>query len=37
MMGLISSGVADIGVGHCTVTRQRYDVVAFIDTVELSR
>jgi len=37
MVALVSSGVADIGIGHCTVTRLRYDVVAFIDTVEFSR
>ena len=37
MVGLVSSGVADIGVGHCSVTPQRYDVVAFIDTVEFAR
>ena len=37
MIALVSSGVADIGIGHFTATGQRYDVVAFIDTVEFSR
>jgi hypothetical protein len=37
MVGLVGSGVADIGIGHCTVTRERFKVVAFIDTVEFSR
>jgi ABC-type amino acid transport substrate-binding protein len=37
MMALVSSGVADVGVGEFTVTNERADVVAFIDTVEFSR
>jgi hypothetical protein len=37
MVALVSSGVADIGIGYFTATAQRYDVVAFIDTVEFSR
>jgi len=37
VVGLVSSGVAEIGVGHCTVTKQRYSVVEFIDTVEFTR
>jgi ABC-type amino acid transport substrate-binding protein len=37
MMALVSSGVADVGIGDFTATRERADVVAFIDTVEFSR
>lgn len=37
IVGLVSSGVAEIGVGHSAVTMQRYSVVAFIDTVEFTR
>jgi len=37
MMALVSSGVADIGVGDITVTKERSEVVAFTDTVEISR
>ena len=37
MMALVSSGVADIGIGDFTVTKERSEVVAFIDTVEISR
>ena len=37
MIALVSSGVADIGIGHCSATRQRYDVVAFVDTVEFAK
>jgi hypothetical protein len=37
MIALVSSGVADIGIGLFAVTKERADVVAFIDTVEFSR
>jgi ABC-type amino acid transport substrate-binding protein len=37
MIALVSSGVADIGIGMFTVTKERADVVAFIDTIEFSR
>ena len=36
MIALVSSGVADIGVGDITVTTERSEVVAFTDTVEIS-
>ena len=34
MVALVSSGVADIGIGDFTVTNERSEVVAFTDTVE---
>jgi len=37
MIALVSSGVADIGIGDFTVTKERSEVVAFIDIVEISR
>jgi hypothetical protein len=37
MVGLVSSGVADIGIAMFSVTKERADVVSFIDTVEFSR
>jgi hypothetical protein len=37
MMALVSSGVADIGIGHFTATGQRSDVVGFVDTVAFTR
>ena len=37
MVGLVISGVADIGIGEFAATRERADVVAFVDTVEFSR
>jgi len=37
MVSLVSSGVADIGIGHFTATKERSEVVAFTDTVEISR
>jgi len=37
MVSLVYSGAADIGVGDFTVTKERSEVVAFIDTVEISR
>ena len=36
-MGLVYSGVADIAIGDFTVTKERSEVVAFINTVEISR
>jgi ABC-type amino acid transport substrate-binding protein len=37
MIALVSSGEADIGIGDFTATGERYDVVAFVDTVEFTR
>jgi ABC-type amino acid transport substrate-binding protein len=37
MVSLVSSGVTDIGIGDFTVTKERSEVVAFTDTVEISR
>jgi len=37
MIALVNSGVADVGIGDFTVTKERSEVVAFIDTVEISR
>jgi ABC-type amino acid transport substrate-binding protein len=37
MLALVTSGVADVGIGEFAATRERADVVAFIDTVEFSR
>ena len=37
MVSLVHSGVADIGVAEFTVTKERSEVVAFTDTVEISR
>jgi len=37
MVGLVSSGVAEIGIGDFTTTKERSEVVAFTDTVEISR
>ena len=37
MVALVTSGVADIGIGEFAATRERADVVAFVDTVEFSR
>lgn len=36
VVALVSNGVADIGIGDFTVTKERSEVVAFIDTVEIS-
>jgi hypothetical protein len=36
-MSLVYSGVADIGIGDFTATKERSEVVAFIDTIEISR
>jgi len=37
MVSLVSSGVADIGIGDFTATKERSEVVAFTDAVEISR
>ena len=37
MVGLVISGIADIGVGDFTVTKERSEVVAYTDTLEFSR
>jgi hypothetical protein len=37
MVSLVYSGVADIGIGVFTVTKERSEVVAFMDTIDLSR
>jgi len=37
MVSLVRRGLADIGIGDITVTEERSEVVAFIDTVEISR
>ena len=37
MVALVTSGVADIGIGEFAATRERADVVSFVDTVEFSR
>ena len=37
MVSLVHSGVADIGIGDFTATKERSEVVAFIDTIEISR
>ena len=37
MVSLVYGGVADIGIGDITATKERSEVVAFIDTVEISR
>jgi hypothetical protein len=35
-MALVSSGVADIGIGQFAETTERSEVVAFTDTAEFS-
>jgi hypothetical protein len=37
MMALVSSGIAHVGVGDFTVTKERSEVVAFTDTVVFGR
>jgi hypothetical protein len=37
MVGLVHRGVADIGIGAFTVTKERSEVVAFIDKIEISK
>jgi ABC-type amino acid transport substrate-binding protein len=36
-MALVSSGVADIGIGNFGVTKERFEVVAFTDTIQFER
>jgi ABC-type amino acid transport substrate-binding protein len=36
VVALVSNGVADIGIGDFTATTERSEVVAFIDTIEIS-
>jgi len=37
MVSLVYRGVADIGIGDFTVTKERFEVVAFLDAIEISR
>jgi hypothetical protein len=37
MVSLVHRGVADVGIGDFTATKERFEVVAFTDTVEISR
>jgi hypothetical protein len=37
MVSLVHRGVADIGIGDFTVTKERSEVVAFIGAIEISR
>ena len=37
MVSLVYSGVAEIGIGDISVTKERSEVVAFTDTIEFSR
>jgi ABC-type amino acid transport substrate-binding protein len=37
MMALVSSEMADIGIGKFTMTKERSEVVAFTDTVKFGR
>jgi ABC-type amino acid transport substrate-binding protein len=37
MLALVNSGIADIGIGDFTVTKERSEVVAFTDTVSFGR
>ena len=37
MVSLVYSGVAEIGIGDFTVTKERSEVVAFMNTIEVSR
>ena len=37
MVGLVSSGVADIGVGYFSVTKERSEVVTYTDTIGFLR
>ena len=34
---LVSSGIADIGVGYFMMSKERYEVVAFTDTLGFGR
>jgi ABC-type amino acid transport substrate-binding protein len=35
MVALVSSGVADIGIGGFIVTKERSELVAFTDTLQI--
>jgi len=37
MVGLVSSGIADIGVGAFVVTKERSEAVAYTDTLGFAR
>jgi hypothetical protein len=37
MTALVSSGIADIGVGYFLVSKERFQVVAFTDTIGFGR
>jgi ABC-type amino acid transport substrate-binding protein len=37
MVALVISGVADIGIGDFTMTKERSEVVAFTDALEFTR
>jgi hypothetical protein len=37
VVGLVSRGEAEIGIGDFTMTKERSEVVAFIDTIAISR
>jgi hypothetical protein len=37
MVELVHSGVADIGIADFTVTKERSEVVAFTDTIEITK
>ena len=37
MIGMVSSGEADIGIANYVMTKERSEVVAFTDTVGFSR
>jgi len=37
MVGLVSSGIADIGVGSFVVTKERSEVVVYTHTLEFAR
>jgi hypothetical protein len=37
MTALVISGIADIGVGYFMMSKERYEVVTFTDTVGFAR
>jgi ABC-type amino acid transport substrate-binding protein len=37
VVALVINGVADIGIGDFTVTKERSEVVAFVDTIAFTR
>jgi hypothetical protein len=37
MLALVTNGVADIGIGQLRATKERSELVAFIDTSDISR